>query len=146
MKIAIIGTGNLGKSIAKGLLSTPAINSLYLTKRNLSELEEFKENEHVFVTSNNIEAIQNSDNIILAVQPSHLEGVLQDIKPFLKDNHLLISTITGFSISKIEAIVGEGSSIIRAMPNTAIAPVGEIKAPNNKQYTKSTSKPTHFNK
>lgn len=121
MKIAIIGTGNLGKSIAKGLVSTPAINSLYLTKRNLAELEEFRENKHVIVTSNNIEAIQNSDYLIIAVQPSHLEGILHEIQPFLKDNHILISTITGFSISKIEAIVGEGTSIIRAMPNTAIA-------------------------
>lgn len=121
MKIAIIGTGNLGKSIAKGLLSTPAITSLYLTKRNLTELEEFKENEQVFVTSDNTKAILNSDSIILAVQPSHLEGILKDIKPLLKGNHVLISTITGFSISKIEAIVGADISIIRAMPNTAIA-------------------------
>ena len=32
MKIAIIGTGNLGKSIAKGLITNNAITSLYLTK------------------------------------------------------------------------------------------------------------------
>jgi pyrroline-5-carboxylate reductase len=33
----------------------------------------------------------------------------------------LISTITGFSISKIEGIIGTDNYIIRAMPNTAIA-------------------------
>jgi pyrroline-5-carboxylate reductase len=34
MKIAIIGTGNLGLSIAKGLLVNNTITTLYLTKRN----------------------------------------------------------------------------------------------------------------
>ena len=38
MKIAIIGTGNLGSSIAKGLITTNAITTLYLTKRNVRGL------------------------------------------------------------------------------------------------------------
>ena len=42
MKIAIIGTGNLGKSIAKGLITTNAITTLYLTKRNLDPLKNLK--------------------------------------------------------------------------------------------------------
>jgi len=39
----------------------------------------------------------------------------------LTDKHVLISTITGFKIDRIEAIVGKDQFIIRAMPNTAIA-------------------------
>ena len=42
MKIAIIGTGNLGKSIAKGLITNNAITSLYLTKRNLDGIADFE--------------------------------------------------------------------------------------------------------
>ena len=42
MKIAIIGTGNLGCSIAKGLITTNAITTLYLTKRNLNSIREFE--------------------------------------------------------------------------------------------------------
>ena len=121
MKIAIIGTGNLGKSIAKGLITSNAITSLYLTKRNLESIKEFEGYKNVFLTSNNSEAIQNSDIIILAVQPSHLESILKEIQPILTEKHVLISTITGFSISKIEGIMGIDNHIIRAMPNTAIA-------------------------
>ncbi|MBQ0740860.1 NAD(P)-binding domain-containing protein, partial [Aquimarina celericrescens] len=47
MKIAIIGTGNLGKSIAMGLVEENAYTSLYLTKRNLSSIQEFKSTENV---------------------------------------------------------------------------------------------------
>lgn len=121
MKIAIIGTGNLGCSIAKGLITTNAITSLYLTKRNLASIQEFKGYENVFLTTNNKEAVGNSDILIFAVQPSHLEAILEEIKELLTEKHVLISTITGFSLAKIESIVGEKQFIIRAMPNTAIA-------------------------
>lgn len=121
MKIAIIGTGNLGKSIAKGLISNNAITTLYLTKRTLESISEFEGYKNVTLTTNNIEAVQKSDILIFAVQPSHFEDILKEITPFLTENHVIISTITGFTIAKIESIVGENQFIIRAMPNTAIA-------------------------
>ena len=121
MKIAIIGAGNLGCSIAKGLITTNAITTLYLTKRHLDSIKEFEGYKGVTLTSNNAEAVKNSDILIFAVQPSHLEAILNDIKPLLNENHVLISTITGFSLAKMEGIVGQDKFLIRAMPNTAIA-------------------------
>lgn len=121
MEIAIIGTGNLGQSIAKGLITTNVITTLYLTKRNIADIQDFEGYKKVIVTSDNIKAVQNSDILIFAVQPAQFESILKDISPFLSENHILISTITGFSISKIEAVVGQDKFVIRAMPNTAIA-------------------------
>ena len=121
MKIAIIGTGNLGKSIAKGLISNNAITSLYLTKRNLEDISNFDGYSNVSLTTNNIKAVQKSDILIFAVQPAHFENILQEINSYLTDNHVIISTITGYTIPKIEKIIGSERFIIRAMPNTAIA-------------------------
>lgn len=121
MKIAIIGTGNLGKSIAKGLVTQQELTSLYLTKRNLAELKEFEHHKHVVLTQDNSEAVQNADVLIFAVQPAHLEAVLEKIQPVLTQKHIIISTITGVSIADIERMVGEDKSVVRAMPNTAIA-------------------------
>ncbi|MFC4269167.1 pyrroline-5-carboxylate reductase [Polaribacter marinivivus] len=121
MKIAIIGTGNLGKSIAKGLITNNAITSLYLTKRNLESIAEFEGYKNVFLTTDNKKAVENSDILIFAVQPAHFEDILQEIKSSLTEKHVVISTITGFIISKIEEQIGTDKFIIRAMPNTAIA-------------------------
>ena len=121
MKIAIIGTGNLGKSIAKGLITTNAITTLHLTKRNLDSISEFEGYKNVSLTSDNLLAVKNSDILILAVQPAHLEQVLREINPLITENHVIISTVTGFMISDIENIMGTDQFIIRAMPNTAIA-------------------------
>lgn len=121
MKIAIIGTGNLGLAIAKGLVASDTITSLYLTKREVSSLERWKEYQSVTVTSNNKEAVSQSDILIFAVQPRHFAAILEDIKDLLTEKHILISTVTGFKIPKIAAIVGDNQFIMRAMPNTAIA-------------------------
>jgi pyrroline-5-carboxylate reductase len=121
MKIAIIGAGNLGQSIAKGLITTNAITTLYLTKRHLASISDFEGYKNVMLTTDNAEAVKHSDIIIFAVQPSQFETILNEIKPLLTENHVLISTITGFGISRMEGIVGPDQFVIRAMPNTAIA-------------------------
>ncbi len=121
MKIAIIGTGNLGQSIAKGLITTNAITTLYLTKRNIESIQDFEGYKNVIITSDNVKAVKHSDILIFAVQPAHFESILKDISSFLTENHVIISTVTGFTISRIEAVVGQEQFIIRAMPNTAIA-------------------------
>ena len=121
MKIAIIGTGNLGLSIAKGILHTNGATTMYLTKRTIEDIVEFEKYGNVTVTSDNEEAVKNSDILIFAVQPGHFAQILEDIKALLTEKHVIISTITGFSIAKMESILGDDKFIIRSMPNTAIS-------------------------
>ena len=124
MKVAIIGAGSLGQSIAKGLLKNKVVSSLFLTKRNLDSLKEFKRYKAVTLTNSNKEAIKNADILIFAVQPRHLRDILEKLKYKLEKDQIIISVITGFSIGKIENIIGAKHHIIRAMPNTA-ASVGQ---------------------
>ena len=147
MKAAIIGAGSLGQSIAKGLLKNKVVNSLYLTKRNIDSIADFNVYDEVILTSDNEEAIKNSEILIFAVQPRHLEDILKNIKHLLTENHVLITVITGFSIAKIEAIVGSNTYIIRSMPNTAAA-VGQSMtciSPNTKGKEKVALAKTIFN-
>jgi pyrroline-5-carboxylate reductase len=121
MKIAIIGAGNLGLSIATGILHSGGATSMYLTRRHLAALKEFEAYGNVKITADNREAVTKSDILIFAVQPVHFSAILESIQDLLHENHVLISTITGFSLASIESIVGEKRHIIRAMPNTAIS-------------------------
>ena len=121
MKIGIIGAGNLGQSIAKGILHSGGATSMYLSKRNTASLEGFKKFNQVTVTTENEALVKHSDILIFAVQPSQFQDILTEIKEFLTEKHVLISTITGFSIQKIEALIGNQHFIVRAMPNTAIS-------------------------
>lgn len=121
--IAILGGGNLGVAIAKGLRK-PALSAQYdvvVTRRNVQALEPLKA-LGITVSNDNLEAVKKSDLIILAVQPKQLSGLLQEIKPVLNSKqHTIISVITGIEINDIAKILGEDIRVIRSMPNTAIA-------------------------
>ncbi len=121
MKIAIIGTGNLGSSIAKGLITNKSFTSLYLSDKNTSAVVAFKDEPYVTITSNNSEAVEQSDIILFALQPRHIENVLKGIAPLIRANHVVLSVAAGFEISRIESIIGSDKYIIRVMPNTAIS-------------------------
>jgi len=125
-KIAIMGSGNIGQSIAKGLLKSRKIKpyQLTLTRKHVELLDEFKK-RGCLVTDNNIAAVQWADIIVLAVRPEQSTSLLSGIKEYLNtQKHILVSPMTGISIKKIKELTSEDITVIRAMPNTAIS-VGE---------------------
>lgn len=122
-KIAIIGAGNIGNSIANGLIQSGQFSAgnIILTRRKVHLLEPMKAKGFV-VTGDNSAAVKQSEVVIIAVEPHQMDGVLQQLAPELDpQRHTLISVVTGVEIRQIAAIVGDQISIIRAMPNTAIA-------------------------
>ncbi len=119
---AIIGGGNIGLSIANGLLNSklfPA-NNIYITRKHIEYLKDYK-SKGFKITSNNIEAVKNATIIILAVQPKQLDELLLEIKNEVTEKHIIISVISGASIKAIKEQIGKNISVVRAMPNTAIA-------------------------
>ncbi len=121
-KIAIIGGGNLGSAIAEGLLKSKFCkpSGITITKRNIATLEKLKE-KGVKVTSENAEAVKNSELVILAVKPYQVSDVLNSFKDQLSQKHLLVSVVTGVLIEDILEIIQKKIPVFRAMPNTAIS-------------------------
>ena len=122
MKIAIIGGGNLGSAIAAGLLKSNfcAAANITVTKRNIATLAWLQE-KGINVLSDNKEATINANVVILAIKPFQIKEILEEIKSSITPNQLLISVVTGISLEEIKSIVGHDVSVVRAMPNTAIA-------------------------
>jgi len=120
-KIAVIGGGNLGQSILKGLLANKEYlpKNITITKRNISELSVFKKSG-VNVTPDNGKAVTNSDIIILALKPYTVLTVLNEILPKLDPKkHELVSLASGVSIAQLTEVIQNKVPIYRAMPNTA---------------------------
>lgn len=121
-KIAIIGGGNIGASIAKGLIADKffAPSDIYITRRRIKLLKDCKD-LGCNILSDNKKAIEASDIVFLTLKPHHFEEVMKEIQPILKEKkHILISTITGTKLSDIETYTGK-TPIFLAMPNTAIS-------------------------
>jgi pyrroline-5-carboxylate reductase len=116
-------TSHIGTSIASGLAKSEHFKTedITLTRRRLDLLEPFKK-QGFKVTSDNSEAIARSEIIIAAVEPQQLDNLLREISNHLNpDQHILISVVTGAHSSHIIEKTGNKVSVVRAMPNTAIA-------------------------
>ncbi|WP_338218355.1 pyrroline-5-carboxylate reductase [Algoriphagus sp. oki45] len=120
-KIAIIGCGNLGTSIANGLLMKEDFDpkNLSLTKRNSSSLAEF-EARGVHVHSDNKVAAQYADVILLGVKPYNVATILREIQPVLSPKkQLIISLATGVTLEEMYQVLDSETVTFRAMPNIA---------------------------
>ena len=98
MKIAIIGTGNLGSSIAKGLFNNKSFTSLYLSDKNTAAVNSFNSEAYVTVANDNLLAVENSEMVIFALQPKHIDKVLESVASKITKKHIIISAAASLLI------------------------------------------------
>lgn len=125
-KIGFIGSGKMASAIIKGLIKTNFAmpENLLATQGEPTGLEEKSKNLGIKVILDNKELVKTSDVIFIAVKPNQVLGVLEEIKPFVTPEKLIVSIAAGVTINKLETNLPQGSKIIRVMPNTP-ALVGE---------------------
>lgn len=123
MKIAIIGAGNMGGSIARGLAKGSLIedSDLIVSNPGAGKLEKLKkEFPGITTTHNNAEAAAGADIVILAVKPWFMEPVMREIKP--KSKQILISVAAGITFEELaHYVVSPEMAMYRLIPNTAIS-------------------------
>jgi len=119
--IAIIGAGNIGLAIAKGLVYSKKFNpsQITLTTRHRSNLNNIK-NLGFNISVDNVKVITCSEIIIICVTPNQIPKLSNEIKNIFKNNQTIISVVSGVSIDELGTYF-EYNNIIRAMPNTAIS-------------------------
>ena len=116
--ITIIGCGNLGQAILKGLIKSANNVNLVATKRDPEAIKHF-EREGVRILGDNIKAIENADLILLALKPYNVLEVLKDLAPHIDaTKKVVISLATGVTLSTLRETVQSDIPIYRAMPNT----------------------------
>ena len=121
-RITIIGSGNIGFSLAKGMaqagIYTPA--DITLTRRSVQSLTQ--ESAAGFsVSADNAAAVLGAEIVVLAILPQQAKLVMEEIRAALKPEQIIVSVISGVSCADMRAVLGEQTIIVRAMPNTAIA-------------------------
>ena len=119
-KVGIIGAGNIGMAIAKGLVSYRKMSpsDLYLSRKKSELLA--GEKEEGYVVTDNHTLVDQCEIIILAVLPGQAKEVVGEIKPDLAGStKILVSVVSAVSIKELEEWIGDGVTIVRIMPNTA---------------------------
>ncbi|WP_017755685.1 pyrroline-5-carboxylate reductase ProI [Calidifontibacillus oryziterrae] len=127
LTFTFIGAGSMAEAMVSGMLNSTIFvaKQLIVTNRsNTAKLQFFKQEYGVNVTHDQAAALEKADVVILAMKPKDVTAALDGLKPFITENHLLVSVIAGVSTTSIEDLLGINIPIIRAMPNTSAA-IGE---------------------
>ncbi|WP_316810631.1 pyrroline-5-carboxylate reductase [Pedobacter heparinus] len=122
-RVAILGSGNIGISLAKGLVKSnyAEAGQIRLTRRNVAGLSALAEQGFV-VSADNAAVVADADIVVLAVLPQQLNHLLAQIGEVVDaQKQVFISVASGVSCADIRNKLGEEVQVIRAMPNTAIA-------------------------
>jgi len=116
LSTGIIGGGNMGEAIIKGLLTQEA--DLYCFDTN-KERAAYLESEYSITSVHSLtDIVSRCKVLVLAVKPNQIKGVLEKIAPSLDKKSLLISVAAGVPLSFLKAHLCGHSNVIRVMPNT----------------------------
>ena len=121
MKIAIIGAGNMGGAIARGLAQGSIIQADEITvaNRSIGKLEALKaEYPEICITSDNAEATKTADMIILAVKRWLMETVMKGLD--IAKEQIVVSVAAGITFETL-AQYSKAETMFRVIPNTAIS-------------------------
>lgn len=117
-KIGIIGIGNMGSAILKGLLKVYEKEDIIFTDVNEDLCARITKELGVAHESSNARCAADAKYIVLAVKPQYFDPVLQDIREVITEKNVIISIAPGITIEQLKEKLGEEKRVVRAMPNT----------------------------
>ena len=119
--LAFIGGGNMAGSLIGGLITDGwAAENITVADPQQTQLDVLQQRHPgLQTTTDNINALQQAEAIILAVKPQSLHEVASSLKATVQVNQpLIISIAAGIRISEIDHWLGGNLPIVRCMPNT----------------------------
>jgi len=118
--LTILGGGNIGLSLAKGLITSGQYTSdeIIISEKRESRKAHL-ESLGFTVASDNAGAVKNAGIVVISVKPQQFSELASEIKGQLGKGQLVISTVTGVLLSELEKHLGK-RPLVRIMPNTAL--------------------------
>ncbi|MCC6527237.1 MAG: pyrroline-5-carboxylate reductase [Polyangiaceae bacterium] len=154
-RIGLVGGGNLGEALIRGLLESGAVPPGALTASDPSQARRahLASRYGIAVSDDNGALARGADVLVLAVKPQVMAVALAELAPAFRSETLVVSVAAGVRIATLEAGLAAGARpapaggaptdvppvvrVVRAMPNaaalalaaaTALAPGGAATA------------------
>ena len=117
--VGIIGAGNMGEALIKGLLRSNLVRSyeIIASARSAKRVKALEKSYGIHTTRNNLAIVHATETIILGVKPQDLNSVCKELKPSMTKEHLVISIAAGMNFARLRAFLGPKPRMIRVMPN-----------------------------
>jgi pyrroline-5-carboxylate reductase len=118
--VAVIGAGKMGGALIDSLISSASIpvEQLRITVKHRERAHALAEKLKLTVATDNAAAVRGADLVLICVKPQHVEDVVAEVAPELREGALVISIATAVTTSEIESAIATPIAVVRAMPNT----------------------------
>ena len=120
--LAIIGTGRIGEALLRGLLrsSWVAPDQVVCTARREERCEELAAAHGVTATTDNRNAVEKADVVVIGLKPQTIHQVLDDVGDAFRAGQTVISVAAGTPTASIEAHLAADVPVVRVMTNTPV--------------------------
>lgn len=120
--IAVLGAGHMGGALLRGMVKAHWANPqrLVATAPRKERLDHLAQDLGIRTTTDNREAAEEADVIVLGVKPQILRRVLDEIQPVVTRRKLVVSIAAGVATDTIEAALQAGVPVVRTMPNVPV--------------------------
>ncbi len=118
IKIGVIGAGNMGQALIRGLVETsvyPQNISVYDIDKK--KIDAVRKDARVKISKTARQCVSLSDVVLLAVKPQSVREAVEEIKSVVEPQTLVISIAAGVTIATLESYFQKPICIIRVMPN-----------------------------
>ncbi|MGK2349382.1 pyrroline-5-carboxylate reductase [Actinomyces sp. W5033] len=127
--VGFIGAGSMAGAIVRGAVDAgltrgPGATRLLVTSAHGSAAALAQElaDQGVEHVAQAPDLVRASDVVVLAVKPHVVPAVLEALRTVLAEHQaLVVSLAAGLPLARLEALLPEGSRVVRAMPNMAAA-------------------------
>jgi pyrroline-5-carboxylate reductase len=128
--VGIIGSGNMGEVLIRGLLQSGKVKKTQIIASDISQdrLNHMSKTYGIRTTVSNVEVVENATIIIIAVKPQNIDDLLDELSHSSHEGHLFISIAAGITTEKLAAKMHHKSGIIRVMPNAPASVLAGIAA------------------
>lgn len=120
-KIGLIGAGNMGGAILRGMLTSgyASVDEMMVCEQSVEKLQAMEDEFPELCRTNDARTLaQECRMILLAVKPQVLGSVLDEIHDCLNDR-AVISIAAGWTTAMLqEKLAGTNAAMMRVMPNT----------------------------
>ncbi len=123
VRVAILGAGKMGGILLQAFLKENLFSAdrIHATVGHAERALALSTQWGVDVSTNNLEAVRQSDLIMVGVKPFQVPDLIAEIKPALSAAKMLVSFAASVKTRAIEEAAGMEIAVVRAMPNTPSA-------------------------
>ncbi len=119
-QIGFLGAGRMATALAQGWLRAGLIQTATCRASDPAEAARlaFAKETGCAAGTDNAAVVADSNVVVLAVKPQNMLALLEEIRPALTRQHLVVSIAAGFTVRQLQQGLGGHTRLIRVMPNT----------------------------